>query len=997
MHPLASVVSITKTSVRRWVSMATFVAALAMVQAAAAQVGANVNGVVKDKSGAVVPHATVKVTDDVTGTSQTVSAGDTGDFHLFNLSPANYTVEVTAAGFGATTKKVELLVGTTQAVNIELGPAGTNETVTVAGGGDNTISTVSSQPSAVIDNTQLAVLPVLNRQFLAIAQSMPGAAPVAAEGVYTKWAITKFGGPADQRNAYTTIIDGASIDDSTFGSPVVNIGQDAIQEFKVYENQFDAQYGRAMNAVINVVTLSGGDHYHGTGYYFGRDASLNATNAEATVKPPYNLLRAGGTVGGPVPKVTSTHFFGSFEYLRINTAAIEALPASNPYAVYENGNYPFTQWERLGDVKVDHSFNDKHRVYGRYAYDHEVIPNWGPTEAAATTIDTSIAHSLVLEDNYILSSHMVNTLRYEYLNHNLFTVPANYNVEIITPDFSFGQGPTVPQNFPRTNNGISDTVFLSTARHQIKIGVALTKVFSTYQSNNYVDGSFNFTTDIPVQDIPYSLDHPPATTGAVTQVTPQSFTQESPGNNQIRQLDWGAFVQDDWKFSSKLVLNLGFRYDFTSNMRDNKFYTGLLNNALFAGIGTFISPNRGTNFSGGFQPRFGFVYDFFGTGKFVVRGGAGLYETRMRPYWDLQAEAQTQGAAVRITNAAQLANYPSISGVLGGQTLQQYVAAGGARTATTLANNFALPYSINFSGGFGWQITPSTSLNADVIHDHSAREVGVHDLNLPAAPAIIATSNAALYPATPRPVAAFGQFGSIFNGGEARYDALEMQLKSRPARYFETVQVSYAYSRSIMNAVPYYSTYEGTQRTPDNYSYNPTDTPQNLSVAFETKRLPGGFHYSSIFRGLSGDLFATTAGIDLDGDSNTTGDEPRGLPQYVGRGDVTGQLNIINAFRANPCSFIYYNGVVCTAKASTGPAITASQLKPDPTLTWDNRLTRSFHLGEHANIDLFFESFNTTNHVTRFAPTTTLVSASYMLRTTALDPRQLQWGARITY
>jgi hypothetical protein len=284
-----------------------------------------------------------------------------------------------------------------------------------------------------------------------------------------------------------------------------------------------------------------------------------------------------------------------------------------------------------------------------------------------------------------------------------------------------------------------------------------------------------------------------------------------------------------------------------------------------------------------------------------------------------------------------------------------------------------------------------------VIHDHSAREVGVHDLNLPAAPAIIATSNAALYPATPRPVAAFGQFGSIFNGGEARYDALEMQLKSRPARYFETVQVSYAYSRSIMNAVPYYSTYEGTQRTPDNYSYNPTDTPQNLSVAFETKRLPGGFHYSSIFRGLSGDLFATTAGIDLDGDSNTTGDEPRGLPQYVGRGDVTGQLNIINAFRANPCSFIYYNGVVCTAKASTGPAITASQLKPDPTLTWDNRLTRSFHLGEHANIDLFFESFNTTNHVTRFAPTTTLVSASYMLRTTALDPRQLQWGARITY
>ncbi len=978
------------------------VVSFAVSSFARAQVGANLTGVVTDKSGAVVPHANVKVTDNLTGLTQTVVTGDAGDFHLFNLPPAGYSVEVSAQGFGVSTKQIELVVGTDQAVTVEVGAAGTTEQVTVAAGGDNTISTTSSQPSAVIDNTQLAVLPVLNRNFLAVAQTMPGAAPVAAEGIYIKWATTKFGGAADQRNAYTTIIDGASIDDSTFGSPVINLSQDAIQEFKVYQHQFDAQYGHAMDAVINVVTLSGGDEYHGTIYYFGRDQALNAVNAEATTKPPYNLLRIGGTVGGPVPMLKATHVFGSFEYLRINSAQIEALPASNPYAIYENGNYPFTQWERLGDVKVDHTFNANHNIYSRYAYDHEVIPNWGPAEAAATTTDTSVAHSLVFEDNYTFKTRFLNTLRYEYLNHNLFTIPANYNVEIITPDFSFGQGPTVPQNFPRTNNTISDTLFMSTSKHQVKAGATLTKVYSTYQSNNYVNGSFNFTADIPVQDIPYALDHPPATTSAVTAVIPQSFTQESAGNNQIRQLDYGAFVQDDWKVAKNLLLNLGFRYDFTSIMRDNRFYTGLLSNPLFNGISAFISPDRGTNFSGGLQPRFGFVYDVKGDGKFVVRGGAGLYETRMRPYWDLQAEAQTQGAAARITNTTQLAKYPSISGVLGGETLQQYVAACGPRTATTLANNFALPYSINFSVGFGWQIDPRTSFNLDVVHDRSAREVGIHDVNLPAAPAIIASSNATLYPITPRPVATFGQFGQIFNDGTARYDAVEMQLKSRPKKYLETVQVSYAYSRSLMNSVPYYSTYAGTQRTPQNYSYNPTDTPQNLSVAFETKRLPGGFRYSSIFRGLSGNLFATSAGIDLDGDSNTTGDNPRGLPQFVGRGDVTGQLNIINAFRSNPCSFIYTPGVTCSSKAVGGASlangiITASQIKPDPTLTWDNRLTRPFRLGEHANLELFFESFNTTNHVTRFAPTTTLVSASYMLRTTALDPRQFQWGARFTF
>ena len=966
-------------SVRSYVRLSAqlilLIAFWSVIDIASAQVGASLTGVVTDRSGALVAGAKVKVVNKQTSQAQVVVTGDGGDFHVFNLPPASYLVEVTSSGFGSVTKQAELLVGTEQVLNFDLGIGGTSQVVVVEAGGDNTISITSSQPSAVIDNTQLATLPVLNRNFLAVAQTMPGAAPVAAESVYTKWAITKFGGPADQRNGYTTIIDGASIDDSTFGSPVINMSQDAIQEFKVYNHQFDAQYGRAMNAVISVVTLSGGDKYHGTGYYFGRNAALNATNAMATVKPDYSLLRTGGTIGGPVPKLSNTHVFGSFEYLRINSAAIVALGASNPFAAMQNGNYPYTQWERIGDVKVDHNFTDRHRVFGRYAYDHEVIPNWGPPNAASTTTDASIAHSLVLEDNYVISPRLVNTFRYEYLNHNLFTVPANTDTEVVRPSYSFGQGPTVPQNFPRTNHGLSETLFLSSAKHEIKVGVALTKVYSTYQSNNYVHGAFNFTTDSP-----FNIND--------STTWPQSFTMQSPGNNQIRQLDYTGFVQDDWKALRNLRLNLGFRYDFTSNMRDNRFYNGLLSNPLFNGIGAFISSDRGTNFSGGLQPRVGFVYDVAGNGKLVVRGGFGIYLTRMRPYWDLQTEAQTAGAAVRITAPAQLKYYPDINAVLGGKTLDQYIAAGGARTATTIANNFRLPYSMNFSGGFGWQIDSRTSFNLDVIHDHSAQEVGIHDVNLPAT-GVVNTAN-------PRPLSTFGQVGQIFNSGQARYDAVEMQLKSRPSKYLDTAQVSYAYSRSLMNAVPYYSTYSGTQRTPQNYSYNPTDTPQNLSVAFSSRDLPGKFRVSTIFRGLSGNLFATSAGIDLDGDANTTGDNPRGLPQYVGRGDDQGQVNLINAFRANPCSFIYYVTVSCSAKATTA-VITATQLRPDSTLTWDNRVTRPVRFGEHLNVDLFFEVFNTTNHVTRYAPTTTMSSSAYMVRTTALDPRQFQWGARITY
>ena len=148
------------------------------------------------------------------------------------------------------------------------------------------VEVAKAQPSSVIVGEQLAVLPVLDRNFLVLAQLLPGAAPLT--GVNSRFAVTKFGGLADQRNGYTTILDGGAIDDSTWGSPVINMTQDAVQEFKVFRNQFDAQYGAALNAVVNVVTKSGGNSPSGTGYYFGRDKALNARNAKAATVPPFS-------------------------------------------------------------------------------------------------------------------------------------------------------------------------------------------------------------------------------------------------------------------------------------------------------------------------------------------------------------------------------------------------------------------------------------------------------------------------------------------------------------------------------------------------------------------------------------------------------------------------------------------------------------------------------------------------------------------------------------
>ncbi|MCU1324279.1 MAG: Carboxypeptidase regulatory-like protein [Acidobacteriaceae bacterium] len=962
-----------------------FVITLFFGSFAHAQVGANLSGVVKDTSGAAIPGASVVITNLSNGGLHRMTTGAAGEYRAVNLPPAKYSIVAQASGFGTTKKTVELIVGSELTTDVDLGTAGTSEVISVeAGGADALVETTKSQPSAVIDSRQLAALPVLNRSFLAIAQTMPGVAPIGAMSVNTKFAISKFGGVADQRNGYTTIIDGTPLDDSTWGTPIINISQDAIQEFKLYSHQFDAQYGHALNAVVNVVTLAGGDKYHGTAYYFGRNKAINATPALVTVKPPYSLLRTGATAGGPVPKLSQTHIFGSFEYLRINSAQITALPTSNPFSGQQNGSYPWTQWENIADVKLDHTFNENHRAYGRYAYDHQFLPNGGPTNSATSTTDNSIAHSLVFEDNYVLSPRLVNTARYAYLSHNLFSTPANFDIEVVRPSYSFGQNPTLPQYFPRTNHTISDTVFFSTAKHQIKVGAELAKIYSTYQSHYYEHGQFNFTTDVP-----FDINN--------TATYPQSFVMQSTGEYFYRQLQYTGFIQDDYKLLPNLTINAGFRYDFNSNLRNNKFYNGLLANSFFSGINNFVSSDRGTDWAGGLQPRVGFAYDVDGKGKLVLRGGFGMYYTRMRPYWGLQDQTQTLGAAVRITDQTALKNYPNITAVLGGRTLDQYVATGGARAANILDNKFSLPYSMNFTGGIGWQIDSKSSLNLTFVHDHSAKEIGTHDVNLPATGVVTAPAGTTVTAANmaSRPVARFSTVGSVFNNGQSRYDALELQYRARP-KYLETLVVSYAYSRSIINAVTYYSTYVGTQRTPQNYSYNPTDTPHNLSISMASREIRGGFRISTIFRGLSGSPVATNAGIDLDGDSTVTGDRPRGLPQFVGRGDIDGQLVLINAYRANPCGFLYFTTTACTL-AKTTTQITRDQLLPDATLTWDARITKTFHFGDHLVLEGFFEGFNLGNHPTRYAPNAAMNSAAYMQPTAALDPRQLQWGARFRY
>jgi hypothetical protein len=943
-----------------------FALMLSLGASALAQVGANVGGVVVDASGNAIPGATVIIDNTSNSTTQTQTTGSDGNYRGVNLQPAPYTITVSAPGFGTAKKSVTLLVGSDQTLDFALTIGQVGQSVRVDATAVNAIEVNKSQPSSVINDQQLSALPVLDRNFLVIAQTMPGAASLVNLGVLQDFALTKFGGVADQRNGYTTILDGTPIDDAIWGTPVINESQDAIQEYKVYRDQFDAQYGSAMNAVVNVATKSGGDRLHGTVYYFGRDQALDAIQDLAASKPPYRLQRIGATVGGPVHS-NKTHYFAAYENLNTKSALTVALPASNPFAAAQNGNYPYTQTENLFDTRVDHRFNDKHTAWVRYAYDNDNLPTGGPANAQATQVSVSKSHSLVAEDDWSISNSRVNIFGFTYLYQDLYSLPGQSTVAINRPGYDFGGNPDDPQYFPRANENLYDTFFINSARQNIEIGAGVTHSLSKFGAQFYALGQFIFTTNAPFN-------------AADSTTWPVQFTQETAGNFHNPSYQPYVFVSDDIAASRRLHFNVGLRYDFITNLRDNDFYYSLLKNSAFDGFGNFVNTNRGADWSA-IQPRLGVSYDLAGNGRFLLKAGFGRYVTRNRAWFQEEAEQGTIGAAVTITNPAQLSQYPNISAVLGGKTLDEYVASGGARSARMISNNFRPPNSLNYTAGVAWQLNNNTSLEANYVTDVSSAEIGAVDRNQPA--------SLNLY-TDPRPVPQFSTVDETGNHGWATFKAFELQLHTR-TKGFSAIQVSYTYSQSILDAVTFF----GTILYQNNYSYNPTNTPQNLSASFTTARLPGKIELSGIFTAVSGGPEAINAGIDLLGTQNATGGQlPQGLQQTVGDGDKKGQTQLINSFRSSPCSFVA-RGVPCTATAQ--PAIQQSLLNPQPVIDLDLRLTKIFPIGESKNIQVFFEGYNSLNHVTQYGGDGNLIDEDFLIRNSALPPRELQWGARFVF
>ena len=922
------------------------------IPAAAQSIGASVAGVVTDASGARVSVARITIVNMANGRTQTVTAGAQGEFHFVALQPALHRLVVEAAGFTRAERDLVLSVGSEATLDVALIVAGVEQTIKVA---PASFDVARSQPSSLVTSDDIRMLPEIGRNFLVLAQLLPGSGPLNTTP--GRFATTKFGGAADQRSGFTTMVDGGDVDDTQWGSPTINVAQESVQEFRVFRHQFDAQYGNALSAVVSVATRAGGNQRRGSAFYFGRDDTLNAKNAFAPRQPPFDEQRVGGTIGGPLAR-NRTHVFATYERDHVDTARIIAHPPSNPFATRENGIFPARTDQHMAALRLDHRISDAHTAFVRYLHDGQasVRNNVAPSSDSSQVDISSRAHSIVGEIDSTFAPRVLNMFRIHWFAHTSEGTPHTLDRTpgIQRPSVTTGQ--TVGgdwQLLSRARLTLSDTLHVSGTRHNVKLGGEISFGTNELDAHFFEDGFFIFRSDAP-----FDPD--------VQATWPTSFQQQPPSLQRYRSRQLALFIQDDWRATRRLRVNLGLRYDLDPSLRINDFYAELLRRPALARLREFVSDDRGTD-TNNLQPRLGATYDVRGDGGLVLRGGWGIYVARNRPWFQLRSMNQVGAPATLVEDAARLRLYPDISAILaGGAPLQ---------LGTVIPDDFVHAYSLNTTIGTAWQVGRGASLELDYIRSRADHQTGATDRNIPPS-GPISDSN-------PRPVREFAQVWMLENYTKSWYDALETQLRVTLPRRGQ-LRVSYTLSRSYLDGVEFFNVVRGTQRTPRERGYSPADQRHNLTAAASVG-LPWQLEASAILKLASGSPMPVQAGagLDLDGDRSPTGDRPPGLAITVGRDHVAESLRIINEFRA----------------AQMLAPIDSNLLRLDAYRSLDVRVTRAFQVRAAQRIELTLEAFNLTNHVNYNSTSINrnLNSPAFLERRAARDARQIQWGIRYSF
>lgn len=854
-----------------------------------AQAGAGtgrIEGTVTDSSGAVVPGAQVTAREETTNITASAVSEDDGHFIFLYLAPGTYDISVKKDGFdSAQMQHVEVRVGTTSSVRPQLKIGNVSVTVSVSADAP-LVDPTQSALSSVVDKRSIESLPLNGRNFTDFVLLTPGATTDGDFG------MVSFNGMAGNFNNY--MVDGANNNNAFFQQQIgrtsipFQFSEDVVQEFQVSSTGYEAEFGQAGGGVVNTVTKSGGNEFHGDGYYYLLDSALNANdfinNENGIAKPSNRRQQFGGTLGGPIVH-DRLFFLGNYEgQVRNEPLTVNDAPAladlTDPAAFFAAnpglaaqvqaaaGSFPRTFNQNTGFVKISGLLTPRNNFTATYNYQRFRSPHGyfnTPTSTGdgLSLTDGATSHFAQFTVVSSISPRFINEFRFHFGNDYHFDLPdtpaTGPSVVIQNPDtgFAFGgnrfQLSTSDRRFEFANN-----VTRILGRHSLRFGVDINinhdRDFFIYGPK----GEYQFASlaDVPTGNFQLYLQSFGQTTATLTSPT------------------YSLFAQDEFHVSRRLNVNYGVRYDLQVLPQPpvcNPQFTA-----------TCKIPYSKNNVS----PRVGFAYSLDSESKTVVRGGFGLFYIQ-EDLLDVSQAFLSNGVSRPFLvatgpgfgNTSPIVTYPtSLTAFPSG--------AGSTPSLVVFAPNFRSPYVEQGNLAVEHRIGNHMAAGAGYIYSHGLALLGNSngvtrqangnfglDLNLvppsqqPAFGGNFSTATVTLPSGTSYVVPEFeaidgilnpnfGTINAIDNSGKSIYHALLLSWRYTGSQF--TGGLAYTFSKTIDQGTGYFNQFDQrNERGPSqldqpqrfvlNGAWSPTWHPVKNFTFASVVTLASGRPYTAVF------------------------------------------------------------------------------------------------------------------------------------------------------
>lgn len=969
------------TMTRRGVRLLIVIGAICALPALVDAQEATVSGTVTDATGGVLPGVTVTALHEASGNTFVAVTDERGVYRI-PVRVGVYRITSQLAGFATVSQTgLELLVGQQALVNMQMAPSAVQESVTVTGEAPLVDMTTSTR-GGNIDPRQMEQLPLNGRNWMDLALLAPGSR-------------RNEGGIPDSRQGYSQVnVDGQQVTTliANTGDEQPKFSRDAIAEFELITNRFDATQGRSAGLQLNAITKSGTNTFAGlfSGYF--RDDRFNAADFIQQRVTPYSNQQMSGTFGGPIRK-DKIHFFANYEYEREPLT----LTYSSPFPSF-NVDQTNTRREHKGGARIDVQFTTSTRLAVRgQRYDSVNFEGGGATSHPANAHQFDrYASELLGTLTQVLGNQTVNEVRagfafWDSIRESLvrwqgqcypgqsvgcagfpniflrgYSIQSPGNVHSLQDLYS------IRDDFTRT--------YSAGGRHVMKLGGEY-----IYNSTKFQWCSFCMPT-IYAQNAPIPANiealipvWDDASTWNLTPLSPiVTRARQSVSNTDfhysVPQHMSAGWIQDDWTVTPRLTLNLGLRWDMQAGANSEKV-------ELLPWL-----PGDLPYHTRSFGPRLGFAFSV--NDRTVLRGGYGRF------YTQTITDGAHQTAQYQVFILAELPNdgrpdfatnifngpVPTYEAVLG-NVCDINFGPGCLRREFGFEINHPWrqhPYSHQTSIGVQRQLGPTIAIEADYVYRGGRREEGSFNMNLSYNPA-----TGANYPFSDLSRRPFPDWGAVYGEfleGWSNYHGLEATFTKR---FSQRWQASATYSLSGLwdaHALPYqYGLVNGVvSRQPIGFPLAP-DMGGEYTLAAPDQRhravfngiwdVGYGFQFSGIYFYGSGERNGTSYGGDL-----------RNIGESNG-----GALGIPRAPRLRP------DGTIAPRNALVG----------EPIHRVDLRVQRRFPLGGRAAVDGIVEVFNLFNHSNYGSYVTQESNPNYgqpsFNRNIAYQPRMLQLGFRFTF